>query len=79
MKSSVFISFLALFVSASLAWPQNPPQFITGQAARAVIGQYSFDLGTGGASAQILGGVSGIAWANGTLFAADEICWDPRN
>ncbi|HEX4229519.1 MAG TPA: hypothetical protein VHZ07_12680 [Bryobacteraceae bacterium] len=72
MKSSRFFTLVAFFASASLAWPQTQPQFITGQAARGVIGQYSFDLGTMGASSQILGGVGAIAWANGTLFAADD-------
>lgn len=37
-----------------------------------MVGQYSFDLGTMGSSQQILGGVTGIAYANGTLFAADD-------
>jgi uncharacterized protein (TIGR03437 family) len=72
MKSFRFLSIVTFFLSGSLAWPQTQPQFITGQGARGVIGQYSFDLGTMGASSQILGGVSGIAWANGTLFAADD-------
>lgn len=72
MKSFRFLSFISLFAATSPAWSQTQPQFITGQAARAVVGQYSFDLGTQGASSQILGGVSGIAWANGTLFAADD-------
>ena len=72
MKSFRFISSVAFFASSVAAWSQTQPQFITGQAARAVIGQYSFDLGTMGASQQILGGVGGIAYANGTLFAADD-------
>ncbi|HEX4808881.1 MAG TPA: hypothetical protein VH325_08125 [Bryobacteraceae bacterium] len=72
MKSFRFLSLIGIFAATSVAWSQTQPQFITGQAARAVIGQYSFDLGTQGASAQILGGVTGIAYANGTLFAADD-------
>lgn len=54
-------------------------QYVTGQAARAVIGQPNFtaqhyagsppDVVT---SASLLGGVGGLAWANGTLFAVDS-------
>lgn len=54
-------------------------QYVTGQAARAVIGQPNFtaqhypgsppDVVT---SASLLGGVGGLAWANGTLFVVDS-------
>ncbi len=54
-------------------------QYVTGQAARAVIGQPNFtaqhyagsppDVVT---SASLLGGVGGLAFANGTLFAVDS-------
>ncbi|MGC2661714.1 MAG: hypothetical protein WA324_27470, partial [Bryobacteraceae bacterium] len=71
MKSFCFLSLAVICALAPSASPQTP-QFVTGQAARAVFGQYSFDLGTMGASSQILGAVSGIAWANGTLFVADD-------
>ncbi len=37
-----------------------------------MIGQYSFTYAGAAASNQILGGVGGIAYANGTLFAADS-------
>ncbi|MGA3024346.1 MAG: hypothetical protein ABSF98_06220 [Bryobacteraceae bacterium] len=52
--------------------------FVTGQSARAVIGQPNFtaqvddttsDPNAGGFA---LGGVSGVAWANGTLFVVDS-------
>jgi hypothetical protein len=46
--------------------------FITGQAARSVIGQTTFTAQTPGASATLLGGVGGIAYANDTLFVADS-------
>ncbi|MDQ2713017.1 MAG: hypothetical protein M3Y24_12455, partial [Acidobacteriota bacterium] len=53
--------------------------FVNGQAARAEFGQYTFTFGgaTPGTTQtiptnQILGGVSGIAWANGTLYVADS-------
>ncbi len=64
-----------LFSACSLR-AQN---FITGQAARAEFGQYTFTFGgaTPGTAQtipnqQILGGASGLAWANGTLFVADS-------
>ncbi|HSU57872.1 MAG TPA: hypothetical protein VLI55_01060 [Bryobacteraceae bacterium] len=46
--------------------------FINGQAARAVIGQTTFTGGGSTASQQILGGVSGLAYANNKLFVADS-------
>src|SRR5581483_5533482 len=53
--------------------------FVNGQAARAELGQYTFTFGgaTPGTTQtlpnqQILGGASGLAWANGILFVADS-------
>ena len=46
--------------------------FVNGQAARAMLGQYSFTYAGGAASNQILGSVGGLAYANGTLYAADS-------
>jgi phage tail sheath gpL-like len=46
--------------------------FLTGQAARLVIGQQSFTDQLPGASDTLLGGVGGVAWVNGTLFVADS-------
>ena len=57
------------FFSASIL---SAADFVNGQAARAVIGRYSFDRGNGGESNQLLGGVSGLAYANGYLFIADS-------
>jgi uncharacterized protein (TIGR03437 family) len=46
--------------------------FVTGQAARAVIGQVNFTAQIAGASNTLVGGVSGLAYANGTLIVADS-------
>ena len=46
--------------------------FSTGQAARLVIGQPYFDSESDKASKTILGAVSGLAYANNTLFVADS-------
>src|SRR5437763_12514046 len=45
--------------------------FITGQAARLVIGQQSFTAADPNSSNAVLGGASGIAYAGDTLFVAD--------
>jgi len=45
--------------------------FNTGQAARLIIGQPQFTRQDDGASATLLGGISGLAYANDTLFVAD--------
>src|SRR5437588_142005 len=60
---------LALLVCARFL---DGASFTNGQAARAMIGQYSFTYASGGVSSQILGGVGGIAYENGKLFAADS-------
>ena len=65
-------SLVLIFIAASAAFPQSTVNFTSGQAARAVIGQYTFSLGLDGATTQVLGGVSGLAYANGTLFVADD-------
>jgi hypothetical protein len=46
-------------------------EFITGQGARLVIGQTTFTNQESGTSATVLGGVGGVAVANGRLFAVD--------
>src|ERR1700682_2102131 len=46
--------------------------FTTGQAARAVIGQETFTAQNDQPSATVLGGVSGLAYFNDTLFVADS-------
>jgi len=72
--------YCALFsLCASVAIAQ--PQFVTGQAARLVIGQTSFTSQASGASNTLLGGVGGVAVANDTLFVADSnrIGYTPLN
>ncbi len=66
---------LFLFAAASL----SAQTFTNGQAARAEFGQYTFTFGGATPTTpqvvpnqQILGGVSGLAWANGTLYVADS-------
>jgi len=46
--------------------------FVTGQGARLVIGQNTFTAQQPGASDTLLGGVGGLAFANGTLFVTDS-------
>jgi uncharacterized protein (TIGR03437 family) len=46
--------------------------FVTGQAARLVIGQPTFTSQQSGASNTLLGAVGGLAFANGALFVADS-------
>jgi uncharacterized protein (TIGR03437 family) len=48
------------------------PQFVTGQAARLVIGQTSFTSQNSGASNTLLGAAAGLAFAGDTLFVADS-------
>ncbi|HVX66456.1 MAG TPA: hypothetical protein VHA11_07635, partial [Bryobacteraceae bacterium] len=46
--------------------------FVTGQAARAVIGQKYFTTQDNVSSDTVLGAVSGLAYANGSLFVVDS-------
>jgi uncharacterized protein (TIGR03437 family) len=46
--------------------------FVTGQAARLVIGQPTFTTQQSGTSGTLLGAVGGLAFANGALFVADS-------
>src|SRR5580698_4940484 len=46
--------------------------YMTGQAARAVIGQTTFTAQASGASNTLMGGVGGVAYANNTLFVTDS-------
>ena len=45
--------------------------FMTGQAARAVLGQPTFTAQLSGATDTVFGGIGGLAYANNTLFATD--------
>lgn len=63
------MKYAALFcLSAAVAMAGN---FMTGQAARLVLGQTTFTSALPGASDTQLGGVGGVAYANNTLFVAD--------
>jgi uncharacterized protein (TIGR03437 family) len=64
-----FSVVFCLLGSASLSIAAD---FVNGQAARAVIGRYSFDRGDSGVNQQLNGGVSGLAYADGMLFVADS-------
>ena len=58
-----------LSVCAGLSYSAD---FMTGQAARAVIGQKTFTAQDTGASNALLGGVGGLAYSANTLFVADS-------
>jgi uncharacterized protein (TIGR03437 family) len=60
---------LVLFSSASIIQAQT---FSNGQAARAVLGQTNFTAGNPNSNQYTLGAVSGLAFANGTLWVADS-------
>ena len=63
-------SFLFLLLSPVLACGQV---YATGQAARMIIGQPNFTQQEGDtSSAYELGACAGVAWANNTLFIADD-------
>jgi len=63
---------LILSTAAAGFGQKNPVGFATGQSARLVIGQPEFDAESDSASQTILGGVSGLAYANGMLFVVDS-------
>jgi hypothetical protein len=60
---------LPLFAIASLCLAAD---FVTGQAARFLIGQETFTRQFPGTSQAVLGAASGLAYANDTLFVADS-------
>ena len=66
----------AISLCAGLALSQSgqstTPQFLTGQAARAIIGQTTFTSQTFGTASNILGSAGGLAFGNNTLFVADS-------
>ncbi len=62
----------ALFFLLLCAFTGRAQNFISGQAARASIGQFEFTYGAATPGQQIVGGVSGLAYANGLLFVADS-------
>ncbi|MCC6341996.1 MAG: hypothetical protein IT166_07355 [Bryobacterales bacterium] len=69
---------IGLLLAAGLC---EAADFFSGMAARAVIGQRTFTAQTPGASDVLLGGVGGIAYANGTLIVVDDnrVSASPQN
>ncbi len=61
-----YCALFSLCAGVSLA-----ADFLTGQAARLVIGQTTFTQQLAGTANTLLGGVGGVAYANNTLFVAD--------
>jgi hypothetical protein len=62
-----------LFVSLSAAFAQSQVDFLTGQAARQIIGQPTFTFqGMGQPSPFQLGAAQAVAYANNTLFVVDS-------
>ncbi len=64
-------SILVLLACAAALSAQTD-EFVTGQAARLVIGQPNFTAQDPNSSDVVLGGVSGLAFAGDTLFVADS-------
>jgi uncharacterized protein (TIGR03437 family) len=66
--------FWFLFLCLSTAFAQEPAvDFLTGQAARIVIGQSTFTLqGAGNPSQYQVGAVDGLAYVNNMLFVVDS-------
>jgi uncharacterized protein (TIGR03437 family) len=66
--------FTTLLLFPLLATTLEAQNFITGQAARAVLGQTVFTTGDSNPSQQVLGGASGLAYdpIHGRLYVADS-------
>jgi uncharacterized protein (TIGR03437 family) len=58
--------------AAALSMPCSAADFLTGQAARAVIGQTYFNAQNTGASNTVIGAAGGLAFAGNALFVADD-------
>lgn len=65
-------NFKALLLLCLFACLSQAGDFINGQAARAVVGQYGFTYADNVFGQQVVGAVGGLAWANGTLYVADS-------
>jgi hypothetical protein len=61
-----------ILLTAAAGFGQRTLVFATGQSARLVIGQPEFDAESDSASQTILGSMTGLAYANNTLFVADS-------
>ncbi len=66
------ITVLLILSTAITGFAQSSVSFATGQSARLVIGQPEFDAELDSASQTILGGASGLAFFNDTLFVVDS-------
>ncbi len=66
------VTYSALIILTAMAGLAQSLPFATGQSARLVIGQPEFDAESDTASQTIVGAVSGLAYANGSLFVADS-------
>jgi uncharacterized protein (TIGR03437 family) len=66
--TTLCVSLLTGWCATNLCSGQT---YLTGQAARAVIGQTTFDGQVSGTSNTSFGGIGGLAYANGTLYATD--------
>jgi uncharacterized protein (TIGR03437 family) len=64
--------FVLLAGAVALSTPCSAADFLTGQAARSVIGQTFFSAQNTGSSNTVIGAVGGLAFANNTLFMADD-------
>jgi uncharacterized protein (TIGR03437 family) len=64
--------FVLLAGAVALSMPCSAADFLTGQAARAVVGQTFFSAQVTGASNTVIGAAGGLAFANNTLFVADD-------
>src|SRR5205823_14104470 len=64
--------FTAVLIVSAFACLINAQTFTNGQAARIGIGQLAFTFGASGAQQWLLGGASGVAYANNLLFVADS-------
>ncbi len=71
MKHSLAFALLVCAPLLPATLQATTLSFTNGQAARAVFGQQSFSFEQTTASNQIVGGVSGLAWANGSLYVAE--------
>jgi uncharacterized protein (TIGR03437 family) len=63
---------ISVLLACAAALSAQTPDFITGQAARLVIGQQNFTAQDPNSSDIVIGGASGLAFAGDTLFVADS-------
>jgi hypothetical protein len=66
------LTFCLSLWAVLLSGPCSGADFLTGQAARAVIGQPFFNAQNFGASNTVLGAAGGVAYVNNTLFVVDS-------